>query len=419
MKYILYLSNYLKYPKLNIQSATNSVKDLKLSSLLEMTKAINNNLTTAQLLDIFQDILENRLKVGKLVLFSFETEWTCILKYGVDSTYNHLIFEPELLDIKEIESISFSKGNLSKRFEIVIPVYHKHTPLAFVLLGDINEDKIEMSSAIKHLPFIQTLTNVMIVAIENKKLYKSSIQKATIQKELELAKGMQKMLFPSSLPNTEELEMNALYLPHQQVGGDYYDVIWINEVECVFCLADVSGKGLAAAMLMSNLQAALRVLLKYTQNLTEIVIDINQLICDNAKSEKFISLFIAKYNTGTRKLSYINAGHNSPLLFSNYQTIPLDKGCTLLGISNPLMFLETDTLLVPLNSILFAYTDGLTDTVNGDDDCISIEEIKNTVTKNKLSNCEFINKAMLFYLEEFKAEMPFVDDIAMLTCKFK
>jgi phosphoserine phosphatase RsbU/P len=100
-----------------------------------MTKAINNNVTTAHLLDIYQEILENRLKVGKLVLFSFTTEWTCILKYGVDKDYNHLVFEPELLDIQEIETISYSKGNLSKKFEIVIPVYHKQTPLAFVLLG--------------------------------------------------------------------------------------------------------------------------------------------------------------------------------------------------------------------------------------------------------------------------------------------
>lgn len=404
--------------KTNIKTTSGSVKDVKLNALLEMTKAINNNVTTSQLLDIYQEILENRLKVGKLVLFSFTTEWTCILKYGVGKDYNHLVFEPELLDIKEIETISYSKGNLSKRFEIVIPVYHKKTPLAFVLLGDLDEKKIEMSSAIKHLPFIQTLTNVMIVAIENKKLYKSSIQKATIQKELELAQGMQKLLFPTNLPNIEELEMNALYLPHQQVGGDYYDVIWINEVELVFCLADVSGKGVAAALLMSNLQAALRVLLKYTQNLTEIVIDINQLICDNAKGEKFISLFIAKYNIGTRKLSYINAGHNSPILLNNNQIISLDKGCTLLGISNPLLALETDALLVSPQSILFAYTDGLTDTVNSNDDSLSIEEIKNILINNKQSNCEFINKAVLYYLEEFKGEMPFIDDIAMLTCKF-
>lgn len=401
------------------KTTANSVKDIKLNALLEITKAINNNVSTAQLLDIYQEILENKLKVGKLVLFSFTTEWTCILKYGVNKDYNHLVFEPELLDIKEIETISFSKGNLSQKFEIVIPVYHKQTPLAFVLLGDIDEKKIEMSSAIKHLPFIQTLTNVIIVAIENKKLYKSSIQKATIQKELELAQGMQKLLFPTDLPHTEEIEMSAFYLPHQQVGGDYYDLIWINEVEFVFCLADVSGKGVAAALLMSNLQAALRVLLKYTQNLTEIVIDINQLICDNAKNEKFITLFIAKYNIGKHKLTYINAGHNAPILFNNHnQMVFLDKGCSLLGIVNPLPFLENETLLVSAQSILFAYTDGLTDTVNSKDDNLSIKEIENILSIHKNSTSDNINVAMMKYLEEFKGEMPFTDDIAMLTCKF-
>ena len=405
--------------KLKHKTTANSVKDIKLNALLEITKAINNNVSTAQLLDIYQEILENKLKVGKLVLFSFTTEWTCILKYGVNKEYNHLVFEPELLDIKEIETISFTKGNLSQKFEIVIPVYHKQTPLAFVLLGDIDEKKIEMSSAIKHLPFIQTLTNVMIVAIENKKLYKSSIQKATIQKELELAQGMQKLLFPTDLPHTEEIEMSAFYLPHQQVGGDYYDLIWINEVEFVFCLADVSGKGVAAALLMSNLQAALRVLLKYTQNLTEIVIDINQLICDNAKNEKFITLFIAKYNIGSRKLTYINAGHNAPILFNNHnQMVFLDKGCSLLGIVNPLQFLENETLLVSAQSILFAYTDGLTDTVNSKDDNLSIKEIENILSIHKNATSDNINVAMMKYLGEFKGEMPFTDDIAMLTCKF-
>jgi phosphoserine phosphatase RsbU/P len=408
----------LKSSKLNITSSSKSIKDIKLNALLEMTKAINNNISTSKLLDIYQDILDNRLKVGKLVLFSFTTEWTCILKYGVDDSYNHLEFENELLDIKEIETISYSKGSLSKRFEIVVPVYHKQTPLAYVLLGDIDEKKIEMSATIKHLPFIQTLTNVMVVAIENKKLYKSSIQKAAIQKELELAQSMQKLLFPTNLPNIEELEMNALYLPHQQVGGDYYDVIWINEVEFVFCLADVSGKGIAAALLMSNLQAALRVLLKYTQNLTEVITDINQLICDNAKNEKFVSLFIAKYNIGTRKLSYINAGHNAPILINNNSAIELNKGCTLLGISNPIIAIETETLPISQQSILFAYTDGLTDTVNNLDENISTTELKNILINNKNSNCEFINKAILYYLEEFKGEMPLIDDIAMLTCKF-
>ena len=401
------------------KTKASAVKDVKLSALLEMTKAINNNLSTSQLLDIYQEILENRLSVGKLVLFSYDTEWKCILKYGIGEDFNHIEFEDELLSIKEIETISYSNGNLGKRFEIVIPVYHKQTPLAFVLLGDIDEKKLEMSSAIKHLPFIQTLTNVMIVAVENKKLSKQAIQKAAIQKELELAKGMQNLLFPSSLPNIDELEMDVMYFPHQQVGGDYYDVIWVNDSECVFCLADVSGKGVAAALVMSNLQAALRVLLKYTQNLAEIVIDLNQLIYDNAKTEKFITLIIAKYNIRTRKLNYINAGHNPPILYNNEDIVLLDKGCTLLGITSPLNFIENDTLLLSKNAVLFAYTDGLTDIVNSTDESISLDDLKTIVSNNRNASCDMINKAMMYYADEFKGEMPFVDDIAIMACKFK
>ncbi len=407
----------MEHSKLHSHEA-NAVKDVKLSSLLEMTKAINNNVSTSQLLDIYQEILENKLKVGKLVLFNFDTEWKCILKYGVDENFNHLVFENELLEIREIETISYSKGNLSKRFEIVIPVYHKKTPLAFVLLGDIDEEKPGMSSAIKHLPFIQTLTNVMIVAIENKKLSKQSIQRAAIQKELELAKGMQNLLFPSALPNIAELEMDVMYFPHQQVGGDYYDVIWTTDEECVFCVADVSGKGVAAALLMSNLQAALRVLLKYTKDLTEVVIDLNQLIYDNAKTEKFISLFIAKYNIKTRKLNYINAGHNAPVLYNNDKLLHLNKGCTLLGITSPLQSIEKESLLISKNSVLFAYTDGLTDIMNDAEDNVSIADIEHIILKNKLASCSMINKAIMYYAEEFKGEMPFVDDIALMTCKF-
>ena len=158
------------------------IQDLKLNALLEITKAINNNYSTSQLLDLYQDILENRLGVGKLILFHFDQNWTCILKYGISEEFNHVEFEKELLDISEIETITYSKGNLSKSFEIVIPVFHKKTPLAYVLLGDVNQERLELSAAIKHLPYVQTLTNIIIVAIENKKLYKEHIQRAQIKK---------------------------------------------------------------------------------------------------------------------------------------------------------------------------------------------------------------------------------------------
>jgi sigma-B regulation protein RsbU (phosphoserine phosphatase) len=393
------------------------VQDLKLNALLEVTKAINNNFSTAQLLDLFQDILENRLGVGKLILFHFDREWKCILKYGTGESFNYPEFEEELLAIHEIETITFSNGRLSKSFEIVIPVFHKQIPLAFVLLGDVNQEKLELSAAIKHLPYVQTLTNIIVVAIENKKLYKDNIQRAQIKKELELAKNMQQMLFPRELPNTDSFQVAARYLPHQQVGGDYYDFIRLSPHEFVFCIADVSGKGIAAALLMSNIQATIHSLIHYTHNLQDIVTELNRRVMHNTKTEKFVSLFIAKLNTESQELCYINAGHNPPLFYNENKFRELDKGCTILGISDNLADIQQETFNYSSDFTLVCYTDGLTDTANAYHDTVTTDALKELIARNNRSTPEFLNEALLYFAEEYKGDNEFPDDIALLTLK--
>lgn len=393
------------------------IQDLKLNALLEVTKAINNNRTTAELLELYQDILENRLGVGKLVLFHFEKEWTCILKYGIGENFSNVAFEEELLDIHEIETITYSKGQLSKNFEIVIPVFHKQTPMAFVLMGDVNQQKLELSAAIKHLPYVQTLTNIIVVAVENKKLYKEHIQRVKINKELELAQNMQHMLFPQELPNTEALQVAATYLPHEQVGGDYYDFIRLNNHEFIFCIADVSGKGVAAALLMSNIQATLHSLINYTHNLKDIVLELNKRVIDNTHSEKFVSLFIAKLNTKSQQFTCINAGHNPPIFFYQDKLVELTKGCTILGITELLKQVEVETIDYASEFSLVCYTDGLTDTFNSNNDTISVDTLKTIIQSTDNSNPEKINKALLDFANDFKGENDFPDDIALLTIK--
>ncbi|MBL7918263.1 MAG: SpoIIE family protein phosphatase, partial [Bacteroidia bacterium] len=359
-----------------------SESDFKLNALLEVTKAINNNFPVSHLLALYKDILQNRLGVGRLVLFSFTTKWQCILKYGLPDYAPEPEFEDNLLDIEEIETITYNRGELSKSFEIVIPVYHKKSPLAFVLLGDVNPDKIEISNAIKHLPYVQTLTNIIVVAIENKKLFKENIEKAQINKELELAQSMQQMLFPHDLPNTDSFRVSALYMPHQQVGGDYYDFIQLNNHEYIFCMADVSGKGLSAALLMSNLQATLQSLSNYTHNLKDIIIELNKRVIKNTNYEKFVSFFLGKINTKSQQLTYINAGHNAPLIYYDKKFISLSKGTTLLGIQENLRDIEVDIFNYALDLTLFCYTDGLTDTIDENKQSLSVEEIKSTIEKN-------------------------------------
>ncbi len=393
------------------------VQDLKLKALLEVTKAINNNFSTSQLLDLYKEILENRLGIGKLVLFSFDEEWKCILKYGISADHNPIEFENELLLIEEIKTIGFSQGELSKSFEIVIPVFHKKKPLAFVLLSDVNESKLELSAAIKHLPYIQTLTNIIIVAIENKKLYKENINQAKIKRELDLAQDMQKMLFPKNLPNTDAIQVAALYLPHQEVGGDYYDFIKLNNHEFIFCIADVSGKGVAAALLMSNIQATFHSLINYTHNLKDIIIELNKRVINNTKNEKFVSLFLAKLNIKSQQLTYINAGHNSPILFYESKFFELTKGCTILGVRENLLDIELEILNYTSEFSLLCYTDGLTDANNNKNENISSLTLQDLIFKNKELSPDDFNKNLIEFAKEFKEENEFPDDIALLTIK--
>ena len=228
---------------------------------------------------------------------------------------------------------------------------------------------------------------------------------------------MQQLLFPRELPNTSGLQVSAKYLPHQQVGGDYYDFVKLNNHEFVFCIADVSGKGVAAALLMSNIQATLHSLLNYTHNLKDILIELNRRVLWNTNREKFVSIFLAKLNTKSQQLTYINAGHNAPILFYENKFSELIKGCSLLGISENLPIPSVETFNYVSEFTLLCYTDGLTDVMNDRGETISLEAIKDILRNNSKNSTDFINNAIIFYAEEYKGEQDFTDDIALLNFK--
>jgi sigma-B regulation protein RsbU (phosphoserine phosphatase) len=185
----------------------------------------------------------------------------------------------------------------------------------------------------------------------------------------------------------------------------------------MFCVADVSGKGIAAALLMSNIQATFHSLVNYTHNLKDIIIELNKRVWHNAKGEKFVSLFLGKINTKSKQLTYINAGHNPPMLFNGGKVVNLAKGCTLLGISEIIPAIEVEIMDMQQGYTLFCYTDGLTDTVNSTDEYLTEESVVSLISKNMNTDPSFINDAIMYYAEEFKGENQFVDDIALLTIK--
>jgi len=229
---------------------------------------------------------------------------------------------------------------------------------------------MEPFPVIKHLNFIQTLTNIIITTIENVRLFKDSLKQAAMKKELDLARKMQAMLIPqnNTLPHTKDLMVSAFYQPHFEVGGDYYDVIRLDEHEIGFCIADVSGKGISAALLMSNFQATLRALFTKEIPLSFLIERLNERVLSNAKGEKFITFFIGRYNGKSRELEYINAGHNPPLLFmkQTQKLTFLRSGCVGLGMLDDIPYIVKGDLQVTEPIKILCYTDGLVELLEGE-----------------------------------------------------
>jgi len=390
----------------------------KLDTLLNITKGINNNLSKSELLDLYKNILLDELKIGKLLLFSFNNkEWKQELCLGTICDSINVI--EDLLGIKEIELISNPKNDKLKIYDVIVPVFHKSKPLAYLLIGDFDGEKIEVSPIIKHFSFIQTLTNIIIVAIENKRLYKENIDQIAIKKEMELASEMQALLFPKNLKNYKEIEVAAHYHPHHLVGGDYYDFIELNSDEVAFCIADVSGKGVPAALLMSNFQASLRALIKRTSSLSELVIELNRNILANANREKFITAFIGKYNIKTRNLQFINAGHNPPLLLVGHQIKTLFEGSTILGVFENLPSVTEKNIILPKGAIIACYTDGVVEQINEKDEEFGIENLELSLIQNKNNSVENMVQAISKKLNDFRKDVDYNDDIALLYLRFR
>ena len=395
------------------------IKQLELNALLEITQAINSNLPAASLYKIYNFTLRSNLKIRKLALFVLDDEWNCKASFGTEHQFQSVKLLPAFKTIQDITHLREFDHCEFTEFDIVIPVTHKSNTLALVFVGglDKNEKGYVDEDGIR---FIQALSNIIIVAIENKKLANKQLAQEAFRKELEIASDVQQFLFPESLPNTDVLKVEASYLPHDIVGGDYYDYIPINQNQFLICIADVSGKGIAAALMMSNFQASLRTLLRQTPNLTDIIEALNFQVLENTKGEKFITCFAAIYDLKLKTMVYVNAGHNPPILWDKRAGLRmLEDGSTVLGAMHPLPFINEGFITDLDDFLLFCYTDGLTETVNETGEEFGVEKIveyfksDHTYTRD----LKTIHQDFIVALDTFKGKKGYHDDITILSCR--
>jgi sigma-B regulation protein RsbU (phosphoserine phosphatase) len=269
----------------------------------------------------------------------------------------------------------------------------------------------------ERVQIITTITNVIAVAIENKRLFRRQIEQERLEADMDLGAKVQKMLIPEQFPMRDAYEISTIYQPKLGVGGDYIDFQEFDDKKLVFCIGDFTGKGVSAALLMANFQANFHTLIKKRTSLYDFVKEINTAVYKITNGERFVTFFVAEYDIEKHELSYVNAGHPPPVLVHEGGIKLLTEGTMVLGTIDELPMLEVGTVALPHQALILTYTDGLTDLQNPAGENFDEEILYDYVRRQHGRSAKSFNNSLVAKLNDFRQHNEFPDDLTVLTCR--
>jgi sigma-B regulation protein RsbU (phosphoserine phosphatase) len=244
-----------------------------------------------------------------------------------------------------------------------------------------------------------------------------------LESELELATKVQLALLPQQVPEIPGLELAVFSRPAEIVGGDYFDFFRFRDEAHGLVVGDVVGHGLSASLLMAGLQASLRTLVSDHEAPVDVVRRLNLLFCHNVRMTTFVTLFVARFDSHTRKLTYCSAGHNPPLLFRSQSNgkEPLSwlrpTGAAI-GLVEEFQFGTEDVTLAP-GDVLLLYTDGVTEAVNAREEQFGQERLSELVRRGSRRSAQELVREVRHRLQEFTYGQALADDATIIACKTK
>ncbi|MEX0648435.1 MAG: PP2C family protein-serine/threonine phosphatase [Balneolaceae bacterium] len=267
--------------------------------------------------------------------------------------------------------------------------------------------------------FLKSLSNLAVVSIQKTYFLEERIDKERMEEELSIAKSIQQGLMPDPIPKVENIDLAAKTISSREIGGDYFDVAGTPDGNTIFAIGDVTGKGVPAALLMANLQSMLHVLLPVDISLSEATERINNLIHKNTPSDKFITFFWAKYLKKKKILSYVNAGHNPPLLLRSGQQDfeELSNGGLLLGAMETMTPYQQTDIKLEKNDLLVSYTDGVNEALDesGKEE-YGTQRLMECIKKNREKSSSEILEAIMDDVRTFSG-FKLQDDLTLLIIK--
>ncbi len=316
-------------------------------------------------------------------------------------------FPPKLNSKKVIDSqhkieTSFDYDNMVYNFTLA----DKETRVGVTDFNDL--DKL----------LLDAIARQVKASIENEYLNNQAIEKEKMEQELNVAASIQKMILPETLPKIEGYDLAGTNIPSKEVGGDYYDCFDLGDNKYALIIADVAGKGIGAALLVSTLDAALYSYLQFDIPLTEMADRLNKLIFKSSPSDKFITFFIAVLDSKTGELDIVNAGHNPIfLLRKDGKMENIDAGGVGLGMFDFGIPYTGQKLTMNSGDRLFLYTDGIPEAMNEKNEEYSDEKmIKFFLNNSHTSGKDFID-AFVKDVKEYSGTALQSDDITAMILK--
>lgn len=269
----------------------------------------------------------------------------------------------------------------------------------------------------EHLEVLTMLASVAAIRVENARLAEERMERERLEQELQLASEIQQRFQPASPPQLRGYELQGISFPCYEIGGDYYDFIERKDGRLIITLGDVSGKGTAAALLMSSLHAAVHAQAAFNDSLVATIKSVNQYLAENIPSNRFVTLFYAELNPETGELLFLNAGHNPPLIVHAAGTVEqLASGGLPLGINPNAEFREGRTQLNP-GDVLVIYSDGVSEAQNPDGEEFGTARLWEVVSRNMDASAAGIRDRIESALTKFSQGTPAADDITLVIVK--
>jgi sigma-B regulation protein RsbU (phosphoserine phosphatase) len=243
-----------------------------------------------------------------------------------------------------------------------------------------------------------------------------------LENEISIAREVQNQLFPSTLPSVPGVEIEAICKAARSVSGDYYDFIQLSPTHIAIAIADISGKGISAALLMASLQAALRsqMLSQGSERLSmaELVSRLNKHLVRNTGDDRFATFFIAIYDSATRTLRYTNAGHLPAFLICDGSSEQLDKGGMVLGVVEDYVY-EEGSLTVEPESLLIGYSDGLIEPENVYGEEFGIRRLQEAAVRVQGAAPLMVAESLMAAVEEWAGTPEQADDMTVIVARLR